>query len=203
MTAPVLTKPKFWIVVPQYAENQIKNPAFAHPDFVEDWTADGTGVTISSSGDKARRGVYSMKVTPASGVSSGAYYNGLLKVENGKYYTFSCDVLGVAGQAMRITINDSGGIVKATKTFTATGYWQREEVTWLSNAAATNYRVYVLRDATASVSVYYVDGAQFEQANKASTYLMAIRRAAIGRARSAIPLRRVRITPDSAAHWWT
>ena len=72
MTAPTLERMKFWIVVPKYAENQIKNPTFASPDFEEDWTAIGAGVTIAETGDEQRWGAYSMKVNPAAGVSSGA-----------------------------------------------------------------------------------------------------------------------------------
>ena len=73
MTAPVLAYKKFWVVKPKAAINQIKNPAFASPDFEEDWAASGAGVTIAHSGDYQRRGAYSMKVNTASGVASSAY----------------------------------------------------------------------------------------------------------------------------------
>ena len=169
MTAPVLTQKKFWIVKPKAAVNQIKNPTFAGPDFVEDWTASGAGVTIAESGDYQRRGAYSMKVNPATGVASGAYHTGLT-VTDGDDYTFSCDVKGVAGQAMRIYIANVSGTVKAATAFTATGYWQRVEVTHTAAENASTYRVYVIRDAVASTEPFYVDGAQFEQASKATTF---------------------------------
>lgn len=169
MAAPVLATKKFWIVKPKEATNQIKNPAFAHPDFVEDWTAIGAGVTIASTGDHQRRGAYSMQVNTATNVSSGAGHY-LLTVVSGSTYTFSCDVKGVAGQAMRLVISDAADAVKGTTTFTATGYWQREEVTITSAESIATYRVKVLRDAVASTAAYYVDGAQFEQASAASTF---------------------------------
>lgn len=169
MTAPVLAQKKFWIVKPKAAINQIKNPAFASPDFEEDWAASGAGVTIESHEDDARRGAYSMKVNTATGVASGAYHPGLT-VTDGDDYTFSCDVKGVAGQAMRIYIANVSGTAKATTTFTATGYWQRVEVTHTAAENASTYRVYVIRDAVASTEPFYVDGAQFEQASKASTF---------------------------------
>lgn len=169
MAAPVLTQKKFWIVKPKAAVNQIKNPAFAHPDFVEDWTASGAGVTIEETGTEQRRGAYSMKVNTATGVASGAYHPGLT-VTDGDDYTFACDVKGVAGQAMRIYIADVSGTAKATTTFTATGYWQRVEVTHTAAESVATYRVYVIRDAVASTEPFYVDGAQFEQASKASTF---------------------------------
>jgi len=169
VTKPVLTKKKFYVVNPKAATNQIKNPSFAHPDFEEDWTAYGSGVSIAESTDYQRRGAYSMKVNTATGVASGAYYAGLT-IANGSSYTFSCDVKGTDGQAMRIYIADSTGTAKATTTFTATGYWQRVEVTHTAAENASTYRAYVVRDAVASTDPFYVDGAQFEEASKASTF---------------------------------
>ncbi len=164
MTA--LEQMKYWIIVPKYAENQIKNPTFAHPEFVAGWTA--SGGTVASSGDGARWGAYSAKVTPNSGVQSYIIYSGL-KVTANLPYTFSCYVKGVAGQAMRIQIRQTTTI-KATKQFTATGYWQRVEVSYTPTVTATDYRVYVVRDVVASTAPFYVDGCQFEQDSKASTF---------------------------------
>lgn len=169
MTAPVLSQKKFWIVNPKAATNQIKNPTFASPDFEEDWTAIGAGVTIEETGDEQRWGAYSMKVNPANNTSSGAYHGGLT-VANTLAYTFSCYVKGVAGQAMRLVISNAANTVKATTQFTATGYWQRVAVTHTAAENASTYRVYVIRDAVASTGAYYVDGAQFEQASAASTF---------------------------------
>ena len=169
MTAPVLSQKKFWIVNPKAATNQIKNPTFASPDFEEDWTAIGAGVTIEETGDEQRWGAYSMQVNPATNTSSGAYHGGLTVVDK-LAYTFSCYVKGVAGQAMRILISDGADAVKATTQFTATGYWQRVEVTHTAAENAATYRAKVIRDAVASTAAYYVDGAQFEQASKASTF---------------------------------
>ena len=72
MAAPVLSHKKFYIVKPYGGYNYIKNPRFDPPDGVEDWVASGSGVTIALTGDKQRRGAYSMKVNPTSGVASGA-----------------------------------------------------------------------------------------------------------------------------------
>ena len=167
MTAPKLEQMKYWIIVPAEGTNQIKNPRFDTPDGVEDWTVYNGSKALS--GDKARWGAYSAKVTPNSGVGSYAYYSGL-KVTANLPYTFSCYVKGVAGQAMRIQIRQTTTI-KATKQFTATGYWQRVEVTYMPTANATDYRVYVQRDSIASVEPIYIDGVQFEQASKATTLI--------------------------------
>ena len=170
MTAPKLEDWKFWIVKPKAAVNQIKNPSFAGPEYVTGWAASGAGVTIASHPDDARRGAYSLKVNTANNQASGAY-NSSMSVVSGLPYTFSVDVKGVAGQAMRITISNAAGTVKATTTFVATGYWQREEVTHTAAETIGTYRCVVLRDAVASTAAYYIDGAQFEQASKATTFI--------------------------------
>lgn len=170
MTAPKLEKMKFWIVKPKAGTNQILNPRFDTPTGITGWTAFGAGVTLASTGDHQRRGAYSMQVNPATNVASGAYM-GAMSVTNTLSYTFSVDVKGVAGQSMRIYIADVAGTVKAVKPFIATGYWQRMEVHHTSAATIGTYRVYVIRDSIASIAPFYVDGAQFEQASKATTFM--------------------------------
>jgi len=169
MTAPVLTQKKFWIVKPKAGRNEIWNPTFATPEGISYWT--GLNASLSLTGEETRRNAYSMKVTPVSGTAGTAYYNRGLKVTSGLKYTFSCDVKGVAGQPMRIVIATSTGTARATKTFTATGYWQRMEVTLSATESVTNYRVQVTRDAVSSTLPFYVDGVQFEQESKATTFM--------------------------------
>ena len=169
MTAPILTKKKFWIVKPKAGRNEIWNPRFDPSEGTYYWT--GINASISLSGDETRRNAYSMKVTPVSGTAGTAYYNRGLKVTSGLKYTFSCDVKGVAGQPMIIAITDSAHVHKASKVFLATGYWQRIEVTLLATETINNYHVQIYRSASASIDPFYVDGVQFEQTDKASTFI--------------------------------
>jgi len=169
MTAPKLEQMKYWIIKPKAGRNEIWNPRFDPPEGVTYWR--GTNASLSLSGDETRRNAYSMKVTPVSGTAGTAYYNRGLKVTSGLKYTFSCDVKGVAGQRMRIVIATSTGTARATKTFTATGYWQRMEVTLSATESVTNYRVQITRDAVSSTLPFYVDGVQFEQESKATTFI--------------------------------
>lgn len=170
MAAPILTNKKFYIIKPWGGENQIKNPRFDMPDGKEDWAASGAGVTIENSSDEQRFGAYSMKVNTANNVASAAYYAGL-SVVTGLPYTFSCYVKGVAGQAMRVFIANVGNTIKGTTQFTATGYWQRVQVTVTADDTKTDWYAAVSRDATASTAAYYVDGAQFEWAGSATTLM--------------------------------
>ena len=162
MTAPTLERMKFWIIKPATGRNYIINPRFDPPDGKEDWAINATGVTLELSADEQRHGAYCMKVNPVTGVNSGAYYHRGLTVTKGSYCTFSADVKGVAGQTMSVFIATAAGVAKATTIFTATGYWQRESVSWLADETATDYRVYVYRPAVASTDPFYVDGVQFE-----------------------------------------
>ena len=170
MTAPVLAHKKFYIIKPAEGTNQLKNPIFSPPDHEEDWSASGAGVTIEKTGDEQRFGSYCMQVNTATGVASAAYYS--TAFVSGNTYTFSAYVKGTAGQAMRLYIchNVSPYTVRATETFTATGYWQRKEVTWTSTVTGNQW-VVVSRDATASTDPFYVDGVQFEQASAATTLI--------------------------------
>lgn len=168
MTVPDLTDSKFWIVVPQAGTNQIYNPRIDPPEFDTYLTA--VSAALAESSAEQRKGAYSVAVTPQTGVASGFYYSAV-SVVNGTDYTFSCDIKGVVGQAMRIYIADSAGTAKATTTFTATGYWQRVSVTHTAAETQTTYRVYVIRDAVASTSVFYVDGLQFETGDEMTTFI--------------------------------
>lgn len=169
MAAPQLNKKKFWIVKPAAGRNEIWNPRFDPPEGVTYWT--GLNASLSLTGEETRRNSYSMKVTPTE-ISDGiAYYNRGLKVVSGLKYTFSCDVKGIAGQNMQIAIADALKFPKAYKFFTATGYWQRVEVTLLATETANDYCVEVSRNASTSMEPFYVDGVQFEQTDKATTFI--------------------------------
>jgi hypothetical protein len=170
MTAPKLEQMKYWIVKPFGGYNYIKNPRFDPPAGIAGWYISGVGVTIESTGNEARWGAYSMRVNTASGVASGAYYANL-SVTNLKAYTFSFYIKATAGQTFNTDIHDASWVSKGNKKFTATGYWQRVEVTFTAAENSTEYKVQITRDAIASTDPFYVDGAQFEQASKATTFI--------------------------------
>ena len=170
MTAPVLAHKKFYIIKPAEGTNQIANPIFSPPDHEQDWTASGANVTIEETGSEQRFGAYCMQVNTATGVSSSAYY-GTASIVNGSSYTFSAYVKGTSGQAMSISIRTSAGVLKGITYFTATGYWQRQEVTITATETAANYRTVVTRGGGGSTDPFYVDGVQFEQASAATTLI--------------------------------
>jgi hypothetical protein len=164
MTAPQLEKMKFWIIKPSAGRNYVKNP--------QPYTSTG-GYTISGGirvvdSTNSRRGPGCIKVTPNSGENTILSYSGLTGT-SGLAYSFSVDVLGVAGQAMRIYVKIAG-VTQGIKTFTATGYWQRISVSFIATATGA-VALSLQRDSVASTAAFWTDGWQFEQAVKPSTFI--------------------------------
>jgi hypothetical protein len=155
---------KFYIVVPQAATNYVTNPTPYRA--MTGYTA--YGGSIAASTISGRRGPLCIKVTPTT-AESGVYF-GTVSVTNAEDYVFSCDVIGESGKAMRLRVEDVGGTYTYETTFTATGYWQRPEVTFTAEETASDYRLYVLRDATTGTTAFHVDGFQFEEGTAATTF---------------------------------
>ena len=109
MTAPQLNKKKFWIIKPSAGRNYVKNPQ----PYISTGGYSVSGGTIAVDSTNARRGPGCIKCTPNSGVPAIVSYSGLTGT-SGLAYSFSLDVLGVAGQAMRIYVN-IGAYRKALK----------------------------------------------------------------------------------------
>ena len=170
MAAPQLSKKKFWIVKPKAGRNYIKNPRFDTPEGVTGWASGTAGVVVALSGDEARRGAYSMKITPPNNTASPVGYDNL-SVVNRLSYTFSFDIKGTAGQSFSAAIHDASWDSKKITSFTTTGYWQRIELTFTATENSSAYKVSITRNAIASTDPFYVDGVQFEQTDKATTFI--------------------------------
>ncbi len=151
-----------WILKAKEAYNLVTNPSF------ETGTSGYTTVlsTVARSRSYQRRGAYSLEITPNTGVASGVYF-GTVALAAGTKYTYSADVLGVAGQAMRLEFRDTSANVLATQLFTASGYWQRIALSY-TEASGASRRIYLIRDAVASTAKIYTDGWQCESGNESS-----------------------------------
>jgi len=171
MTPPNLENHKFYIIVPQEATNYFPNPRFDGPDYGEDLTVYGIGYSIAAVATEQRRGAHAIKITPAASATGGVYYTGF-SVVNGTSYTFSCDVKGVEGETYTISIRDGAGYIEAFISFVATGYWQRKEVTAIADETVATWKIYLSRDGgETSTAVFYTDGWQFEDGDKATTFI--------------------------------
>jgi len=163
---------KFYIIKPQAGTNLVKNP---QPyTSTGGYSAYGSGTTIAVDDTHSRRGPACIKVTPASGITTGVSYSGI-NATAGLAYSFSADVKGVKGQAMSIYVLVDGGAQSAAKNFVATGNWQRISYSFVS--ADTGAAVLaVQREAVASTSPFWVDGFQLEQSVKPTTWIYGYER---------------------------
>lgn len=153
------------IILPLATTNLITNPSFELA--TTGWTAQGGSIARSTSYQKW--GVASLAVTPTSGTTDGVYF-GTVSLTTGTTYTFSVWVKGVAGISYKIYFANTSATLKGTATtFTATGNWERQEVSWACDSTTT-YRVYATKNTDASTGVFYLDGAQCEAQSAASTY---------------------------------
>ncbi len=163
---------KYYIVQPAAGENYIKNP---QPSVATTgYGASDSAIALDDT--YTRRGPQCIKVTPQANKASGIYYSPV-SIASGTSYVFSVDVRGVVGQAMRILISDHTDKAVATKTFTATGKWQRIEVAYTADYTETTSYVAVIRDTVASTSAFWVDGFQLETGvTKATTWIYGYER---------------------------
>lgn len=159
----------FYIITPSGAINYVTNPTPYRATTGYTAYDAGGGTAIAASDTYTRRGPKCIQVTAVAAEAGGVYF-GTVSITDTLKYTFSVDVKGIDGEAMRIKIEDAGGTYTATTTFTATGDWQRVQVTITAQETASDYRLYVIRDSQAGESIFYVDGFQFEQADEATTF---------------------------------
>jgi hypothetical protein len=164
-----LTQEEYYIIEPVEATNEVSHPSVESAAIgLNGYGAHGAGVSIARSSLQQRRGMWSVEVTPATGVESGLYYGYNINEAAGVARTFSVDVKGVAGQVMRVQIRTLAGAMLSETVFTANGYWQRLSVT-RTGAANITRKLYVVRDAVASTTKFYVDGLYYSTIN--GTYL--------------------------------
>jgi hypothetical protein len=116
-----------------------------------------------------KREIACLKVTPTAGVNDGTYY-GTVSLTTGQSYTFSLDIKGESGKPYTIYFATTGGVEQGTSTdFTATGEWERQEVTWACDSTAS-YRLYITKNNDNNTSLFYIDGLQVENKTYSTTY---------------------------------
>jgi hypothetical protein len=157
----------FSVVIPEATENMVTNPSFEMN--ATGYTAVGAGAAITRVNTDQRRGSYSLQITPAAGVASGAYF-GTVTLVTGQSYTFSIDIHGVAGHWYELYFASAAAVrLGSPYRFQANGYWQRVSITYFETAGAAR-RLYIVQDANADVRPFYVDGWQCENKPYPTTY---------------------------------
>lgn len=152
------------ILQPQAGTNLIANPSFETG--TTGWSA--ILASISAWPTWQMRGLWSLRVKPSPDPSDGVYYS--VTVANTDTYTFSVYGLFVAGESYQIRIaNSSGTTIGSALNFTGTGVDQRVSVT--ASVIAQPVRLYVQKVGNFSGNAYYIDAAQLETGNAATTYI--------------------------------
>lgn len=152
------------ILQPQAGTNLVTNPSVEFA--TTGWTAVGGSIARSSAFQA--KGAYSLAVTPTATTTDGVYFT--TSTLTAAAYTASVWVRGVAGVPYRVYFATTvPAIVGTPTTFTGTGQWQNVTVTATTTAAV--HRIYVVKNASASTGVFYVDGLQVELGSTATTYI--------------------------------
>lgn len=157
---------ELYIVEPKETTNLVTNPSFELD--TTGYTAVGGSSSIARTASYQRRGTWALDITPTSSAESGVYF-GTVSLTSGTSYTFSCDILDVAGQTFNLYIRAADGTpTSSSTTWTGDGYWKRKSITWTCTSTE-NYRLYLTRSSVASTAHFYTDGWQCESGAE-STY---------------------------------
>lgn len=156
----------YWsIIKPEATTNLVTNPSIE----VDTTGYTAVGGSVNRVATDQRREVSCLQVTPTAGVNDGVYY-GTVSLTSGQSYTFSVDIKGTDGEPYTIYFANTGGTEQGTSTdFTATGEWERQEVTWACTSTAS-YRLYVTKNNDNNTDVFYLDGWQCENKAYSTTY---------------------------------
>lgn len=144
------------VVVPVARTNLVANPSFEVA--TTSWTA--IGGSIARSTTQQYHGAYSLAITPTATTTDGARFD-TVSLTSGTTYAYSAKVRGVGGLKYVLSIETTGGVAVASKTFTANGRWQ-----WVygyyTETSTTTRRVTLRKSGHASTAVFYLDGVQVE-----------------------------------------
>jgi hypothetical protein len=156
----------FSVVIPEATVNMVTNPQIRY--VTTGYAAVGAGVVIARDTAKQRRGVASLKITPAAGVASGTYF-GVVALTTLLPYTYSLDIYGISGHIYDIYFGTTAGVQTGPATvYTGVGHWQRVAVTYVESSS-TDRRLYVVQRSS-DTNPFWVDGFQCEQKSYPTTY---------------------------------
>lgn len=156
----------FSVVIPEATTNLITNPSF------ETGTTGHTALgsaSIAQSTAQQYKGAASLAITMTSATTDGSAYTGTLSLTSGTTYTASAWVLAQAGKSYTFAITNTSNTALTTKTFTATGNWQRVWVSYTETATNTR-RVALRKNGHASTTTVYTDAWQVEAKTYPTTY---------------------------------
>jgi hypothetical protein len=155
----------FGVLIPSLATNLDTNPSFE---------LGTSGVTTSDaaveqSSTYQRRGLYSMKVTPAPSL----YGNGVAKTVTttaNTPYCFAIDLFDPHCRTFQVYFSGDSGRVGRINEFKAKGYWQRVWANYAEGASGGTRRAWVVLKAGQSTDPFYVDGSLIQAKARPDDY---------------------------------
>ena len=154
----------FSVIEPEATVNLCTNPSF------ETGTAGHAALNGSIARDATwqRRGTYSCKITPTSGLEAGDYY--AMNCTAGQPYAFSVDFKGEDGKWYNLYVADaSNNRLSFKQRVKGNGYSQRIGVIYYEATGATR-RFFFTRDAYNDTNSFFTDGWQIENKDHVTTY---------------------------------
>lgn len=147
---------EIYIIKPKEATNLVTNPSFETGE--SGYSARSSSIARVTT--QQRRGVYAEQITPQTNTESGIYY--ALALTGGTTYSFSADVLDIAGQTFHLKITNTSNVAQSSVTaWVGKGKWQRRAVSFTPGSNAT-YRLTLTRQSVAGTTPFYTDGWQCE-----------------------------------------
>jgi len=137
------------------------------------WIGFQSGAVVQST-DQAWDQTNSLKVTPASDMTSGcASEQHLYIVEAETQYTVSCYIYPEESHDYTIVVDDQGGTkIDEVDTGALTAdTWTRVSLTVTTGVGDYGIRIRILKNADANTDVFYVDGVMVETGSSASTWV--------------------------------
>lgn len=155
------------IIAPQRTEytNLVANPSFELN--TTGWSAVGGSISaVVGSGTKGDKG---LAVVATAGNNDGVYFSSVSTVDL-ETYRFSLDFKGVAGQSYKIYFADGAGtLLGSATTFIATGYWERQTVTY-NEVSVASRRLYIIKSNWAGAGDFKIDAVLVIKASVNLTY---------------------------------
>lgn len=153
----------WFIAIPESSTNLITNPSF---ETATTNASIAVGASLARSEVFARRGLWSLAVTPSSSNFSGVEY-AQTGLTTSQVYTLSWDVRGAPGVPYTCRVVNMGTSISRID-WIGTGRWQRLSLSFV--APATSLSFYFLKPSTTSTATFYLDGLQLEAKSYATTY---------------------------------
>jgi len=156
-----------------------------------------SGATISRDTTEHWNGTASLKVVcPGSVLYEGVYTTNIV-VSPSTVYTGSFWIKATAGKSLTIQLTD--GVIETHVSFTASGIWERKEITHTVSASSTALALRCYTETSIQAVTFYLDGLQIEKSNIATDWALSPDATSTYSISSAVKARKAGVDPPGTA----